>query len=180
MKKHFMIDLETMGLSPNAAILSIGICRFDQENIHETFYTNVRLADCLAHGLTTTPSTEKWWSEQSVEARAAWQDANAPTLTDALTKMHQWFAPLASKRELCPWGNGADFDLVLLNSAHAALDVDSPWEFWNHHCFRTMKNMFDVGKMPRTGTHHNALDDAITQAKHLQRILKVHNLKLTT
>jgi inhibitor of KinA sporulation pathway (predicted exonuclease) len=46
-------------------------------------------------------------------------------------------------------------------------------------CFRAVKNLFkDVIAPPKTGTHHNALDDAINQTKHLQKIIQVHNLKL--
>jgi exodeoxyribonuclease VIII len=178
MKKHFMIDLETMGIRPTSAIVSIGIVLFDQEYIRDKFYTNVSLASCKVLGLTTDLSTENWWAQESVEARAAWQSDDAPPLLEALTLMTQWMDSHAGHKEVAPWGNGADFDLVLLKNAFDAIDADPPWEFYNHHCFRTMKNMFEVAKSPRTGTHHNALDDAETQALHLQRILKVHNLKL--
>ena len=46
-----------------------------------------------------------------------------------------------------------------------------PWKFWNDRCYRTIKSMHPEVPMPRTGTHHNALDDAKTQALHLMAIL---------
>ena len=178
MKKHFMIDLETMGLRPTSAIVSIGITHFDKDRILDSFYTPVSLQSCLAAGMTTDPSTEKWWSEQSLEARSAWQVDTAPKLLDALTDMTKWMLSYGTHKENCPWGNGSDFDLVLLQNAFAAIDADPPWQFWNHYCFRTLKNMFDVAKMTRRGTHHNALDDATFQTQYLHRILAVHKIAL--
>jgi exodeoxyribonuclease VIII len=173
-----MIDLETMGLRPNAAIVSIGAVHFDSRDLRSEFYTAVSLQSCLDHGLTTDQSTIDWWAKQSVEARMAWQTEHAPSLTDALTGLTQWLRKIGTDKEICPWGNGADFDLVLLGSAHRALGVDPLWKYYNHHCYRTMKNMFTAAEYPRMGTHHNALDDAIHQASHLQRILAKHNLVL--
>lgn len=177
-KRHIMIDIETMGLEPNAAIISIGAVHFDKANLFTEFYTSVSLKSCLDLGLTTTQSTVDWWQKQSVEARMAWQNEDAPTLPDALVKFNRWALGIGSLSEICPWGNGADFDLTILGSAHRALQVDPPWKYYNHHCFRTMKNMFRVADFPRQGTHHNALDDAKHQALHLQRILANHNLEL--
>lgn len=177
-KKHVMLDLETMGLQPNAAIISIGAVHFGQEDIFSEFYTSVSLKSCLDHGLTQDQSTVDWWMKQSVEARSAWQTPDAPQLMEALTQFTVWLRSFGSEKEICPWGNGADFDLVLLGSAHRALQVDPPWRYYNHHCFRTMKNMFNVPDFPRQGTHHNALDDAKHQARHLQRIMAKFNLQL--
>lgn len=176
--KHVMIDLETMGLEPNAAIVSIGAVHFTKTEILGEFYTPVSLKSCLDSGLTTTQSTVDWWMKQSVEARMAWQTEDAPTLSTALIEFNNWIRQVGRDSEICPWGNGVDFDIVLMVSAHRALGVDPPWRFYNHHCFRTMKNMFNVATFPRQGTHHHALDDAKHQAIHLQRILTNHSLEL--
>lgn len=178
-KKHIMVDLETMGLDPNAAIISIGAVHFDKTTLHSEFYTAVSLKSCMDYGLTTTQSTVDWWMKQSVEARMAWQTEDAPGLTESLTLFSQWLRKIGTNREICPWGNGADFDLTILGSAHRALQVDTPWMYYNHHCFRTMKNMFRVADFPRQGTHHNALDDAKHQAVHLQRILVNYGIDLS-
>lgn len=177
MKRHFMIDLETMGLQPNCAIVSIGATLFDQNTIVSTFYSNASLQSCLDIGLTTDQSTIDWWATQPAEIRAAWQREDAPHIGEALRDLQNWMLSYGTSNELCPWGNGADFDLVVLKSAYQALDADPPWKYWNHHCFRTLKNLFPIGKMPRTGAH-NALEDAKYQTDMLHRILTVHNLTL--
>lgn len=175
-----MIDLETMGLKPNAAIVSIGAVVFTESQIAEQFHMPVSLASCTSHGLTTDPSTVDWWMKQSAEARSSWQRDDAPSLGDALSAFSQWLSDVSgrSERNLRPWGNGADFDLVLLKSAYNALNADPPWRYYNHRCFRTIKGLFDVPELPRHGVHHNALDDAISQAQHLQRICNAYHILL--
>lgn len=179
MKRNVMIDLETMGLAANAAIISIGACLFSKDRILAEFHTAISLKDCELLGLSTTPSTVKWWSEQSEEARSSWNRPEAPTLIEALTSFSEWLKRDVSTHsgEIIPWGNGADFDLTILGSAHAVVGADLPWKYWNHRCFRTMKSVFPT-EFERVGTYHNALDDAITQAKHLQAICAKHNIDI--
>jgi inhibitor of KinA sporulation pathway (predicted exonuclease) len=65
---------------------------------------------------------------------------------------------------------------VILNAAyHVSGSAAAWWKFYNNRCYRTLKNLpaakgttIDRG----TGTHHNALDDAVSQAKHAVQILK--------
>jgi DNA polymerase III epsilon subunit-like protein len=172
-----MIDLETMGLRPNAAIVSIGVTHFDATQIIDRFHTAVNLQSCIDAGLVTDQGTVDWWATQSQEARSSWDVPDAPPLMDALKSFGDFVRRHSSYiNDVCPWGNGADFDLVLLVSAYRALDADPPWKFWNHHCFRTVKNLFPKGGTVRRGTHHNALDDAVTQTEHLQAILRDNHL----
>lgn len=60
-KRHIMIDLETMGVRPSSAVVSIGCVEFMQTDVISVFYTPVSLESCLKAGLTTDESTVKWW-----------------------------------------------------------------------------------------------------------------------
>ncbi len=75
------------------------------------------------------------------------------------------------------WGNGADFDLPLLWSAFRAVGIMKPWAPYSGRCYRTMKNLVPTVMMMREGMHHRALDDAISQANHLARIVKTLKLE---
>ena len=73
------------------------------------------------------------------------------------------------------WGNGATFDNVIIRSAFKAVGLPVPWSFRNDKCYRTVANLLPKERQPaleRSGTAHNALDDAITQAVHLQKVYK--------
>lgn len=174
--RHVMIDLETMGLRPNAAIVAIGAVHFDRERLLDEFYVAVDLKSCTDLGLVTDASTVAWWETQPVEIRAAWDNDGAKPLNVALSEFNRFVRNLGGS--LAPWSNGADFDLVLLRSAHEALHADAPWKYYNQRCFRTLRAMAPpVVEVERAGAHH-ALEDAKYQARVLQEILGSHGLEL--
>ncbi|EGU4504909.1 3'-5' exoribonuclease, partial [Salmonella enterica] len=74
------------------------------------------------------------------------------------------------------WGNGANFDNVILRSAFERASLPCLWNFWNDHDVRTMVTLgraigFDPKRdMPFEGDMHNALADARHQAKYVSAI----------
>ncbi len=161
---NVMLDLETLGNGPESVIIAIGAVKFSKEGItDDLFYTVVDPESCVQVGLKMDTSTVMWWMQQSDAARAAFKRPGEP-LSKVLEDFAAW----------CPdvpvWGNGASFDNVILSSAYRATGIKRPWSYWNDRCYRTLKSMSKV-KFERTGTHHNALDDALYQAEHLRRIL---------
>ena len=166
MKMHqVMIDLETMGNTSSAAIVAIGACRFgiDDGRIHsDTFYCNVDLQSSIDAGLTIDAGTVMWWLKQSDKARSAIGGESVP-LVQALALFAKWFGD----DSLPLWGNGAGFDNVILSHAYKQCRIEQPWKFWHDRCYRTKKSEYHDIKLSRYGEHHNALDDAISQAIHL-------------
>ena len=175
---EFMLDLEAMGNTPTAAIVSIGCVPFDRETLtvlDDQFYHVVDLESSIRAGLTTNSSTILWWMQQSEEARSQLFSGRRTPLPDALTALKYWMAThVQAKNGRKVWGNGAAFDNVILTSAYKAIGVEPPWHFWNYRCYRTMKNEFSNVKLPdREGVAHNAVEDARYQALCLVEILKV-------
>ena len=82
------------------------------------------------------------------------------------------FVAANGDRDVELWGNGADFDNTILGSLYDAFGLRKPWSYSRNRCYRTMKNIGIGPRKPqvREGIYHNALDDAITQAIHLQDI----------
>lgn len=171
-----MLDLETMGNGSNAPIIAIGAVAFDRSGILAKFYTQVSLESAIAHGGVMDPSTVLWWLQQSDDVRAAFKgNEKAPTLPIALQAFASWYT---AHNGAGLWGNGATFDNVILANAYRAAYVPPPWKFWNDRCYRTIKSIYRDVQMPRTGTHHNAVDDAESQALHLIQIVQKHNIPL--
>ena len=165
---HVMIDLETMGTRPTAPIIAIGAVRFDRTGITDKFYMNIDLESAVDIGLAVVdPKTVKWWMTQSDAARSVLQE-DAKGITTALLAFQEWLGPEAGCEGV--WGNGVGFDNVLLSEAYQRLGLTVPWPFWADRCYRTMKNLYPQIELERVGTHHNALDDAASQAAHLIRI----------
>lgn len=173
--KHVMIDLETFGTGPNAVIVAIGAVLFDFEkpNVMEKWYQVVDPSSGVALGLTMTPETILWWLKQSDEARSMFK---APGM-DLPTSLHLFDAWIREHDPVGVWGNGSDFDNVIMASAYKAAGRSLPWKYYKNMCFRTMKNLFKV-EVPRAGTHHNAVDDAMYQMEVLKAINQLYALGL--
>lgn len=175
---NIVVDLETTDNRSTAAILSIGAAALNYEGaVVSTFYTPVSLDDCVQHGMTVGTDTLAWWMEQDDKARAVWQEAKksngAPTLHFALLHFNTWLKAQCEFSGRVMWGNGSDFDNVILANAYRAVNMDLPWPFWNNRCFRTLKNEWGkyVPQPDFVGVKHNAKDDAVHEAVWLGRIL---------
>jgi hypothetical protein len=165
-----MVDLETMGTKPGAAIVSIGAVLFDscKQSLEKEFYCPVSLKSCMRYGLTVEADTVEWWLRQSQEARMAIAGGNGLELDQALMEFAGVFR---DQRELDLWGNGSDFDNMLLIAAYQRVGLPPPWGTFRNRCYRTIKSLCPEVQMARMGTHHNALDDAKSQAWHLMVLL---------
>lgn len=172
---HIMIDLETMGTSPDAAILAIGAVVFcpETKTIGAQFYRAVDLSSAVAHGGKIAPATVTWWMAQSHAARLAVTQADPVGIIEALVALDDWILDRADRLDgIYVWGNGADFDGVILRSAYERIGHDVPWQHKNMRCYRTLKALAPDVPMDRAGTHHHALDDARSQAEHAIAIMR--------
>lgn len=186
MKDHVMVDLETLGSNSFSVILSIGAVKFDMnadpdaDDAYDTFHAYVDPGSCVAHGLQMDTSTVMWWLAQSKESQEYQTKAQRVSLPDALEAFSAWIGmPKESDKRSewmkteAPkvWGNGATFDNVILSNAYRACGMEQPWPFWGDRCYRTLKGLVPELKIERLGTHHNALHDAMSQARHLQKLM---------
>lgn len=173
-----MVDLETLGKQPYAPLLSIGACAFtlmDDEPITDLFYQAINLESCIELGMRPDGDTIKWWAKQEEAARSrAFNDPEQVSLPLALDAFTDWY----NSRPMRVWGNSARFDCGLLEAAYKLCRKEVPWQWWNEGCYRTVKNLPGARSvaLQRYGTHHNALDDAISQAVHLRSIYRALKL----
>lgn len=171
--RHCMLDLETMGIATNAAIIAIGAVLFDRDQVYETraFYEVVNLESATKHGGSVSPSTILWWMQQSAAARGAITEHQGLPLPDALNRFSEWL-PQGSWL----WGNGADFDNIILAHAFNACEILRPWSFRDNRCYRTLAALHP--HIPQSNVNpiqHHAKEDAIYQARHARQILLSHD-----
>ncbi|WP_153446896.1 3'-5' exonuclease [Vibrio algicola] len=178
MKKHIMLDLETMGNSSNAAIVSIGAVVFDPTtgDLGKEFECHIDLESAEKYGK-IDGSTVKWWLQQSEEARKETFGKPDVSIGYALHQLNDWLTSIGKPKELAVWGNGAGFDNVILMNAYKATGVIPRFVHWNDLDVRTIVEMgksilqIDPKKtMVRQGTHHSALNDAKFQAQYVSEI----------
>lgn len=175
--EHCMLDLETMSTAPNAAVIAIGAVmfnlkpKFGVDPMGPEFYRVIDLKSSMGHGLVVDASTIQWWMRQEDAARNLFVDNPGSPLPAVLADFSSWLSWAAGRTTniVKVWGNGSDFDNVILKSAYDACGLEVPWKYSNNRCYRTMRAMMfpNATAAPFKGTKHNALDDAKNQAIHL-------------
>jgi hypothetical protein len=162
--RHIMVDLETLGTAPGSVIASIGAVAFDPVEgiLGETFYAVIDPADAQRCGLRIDGETVLWWLRQGDEARAALTGGTRVSLFTALSAFSTFWERHKAKTF---WGHGANFDDPLLASAYRAQRLDPPWLYYDSRCTRTLFELAGVKPDRTAGAHHNALDDAMAQAR---------------
>lgn len=167
MTTNIMGDIETLGTGRHALVLSIGACKFNATEIVDKFHVAIDPVNAQALGLNIEAGTVMWWLDP--ERAPAREQLLKHERHDLVTALHG-FASWIGDADATLWGNGATFDNIVLRDAYAAAGLDYPIRFWNDACYRTIKNRRPDIKLVREGVHHDALDDAVSQAKHLQAI----------
>ncbi|HDX6790032.1 TPA: 3'-5' exoribonuclease, partial [Escherichia coli] len=171
---HLMIDLETMGKNPDAPIISIGAIFFDPQtgDMGPEFSKTI---DLETTGGVIDRDTIKWWLKQSREAQSAILTDEIP-LDDALLQLREFIAENSGEFFVQVWGNGANFDNVILRRSYERQGIPCPWRYHNDRDVRTIVELgkatdFDARTaIPFEGERHNALDDARYQAKYVSAI----------
>lgn len=167
-----MIDIETLGTTPGCAILSIAAVPFNCNAPLEYFYTKILPASCTEVGLHIDDKTVDWWSKQPQDA---YNEAFSGTthIAIALSELNAYLMRLGEVRV---WGNGASFDVPILEAALAKCGSKPKWKYYNSMCYRTLKNLYKAVPAPSNKLKHSALEDAKTQAAHAEQIFKLYRL----
>jgi hypothetical protein len=160
-EKHFSLDIETLGISPEAKILSIGCTEIPVA--FSNFYVELDLIG---------QETVQWWKTQSDRCYDL-LSAKIP-LKVALILLKEYLQDTATPdKQIIIWCNGTDFDLPILTHAYRSINEEPPWKYNAGRDLRTLNKILgsvDVhNPMP-----HNALQDAIVQARlvayHLDKL----------
>ncbi|EIQ0380178.1 3'-5' exoribonuclease [Escherichia coli] len=171
---HLSVDLETMGTNPDAPINSIGGKFFDPAT-GEMGPEFSKAIDLETSGGIIDRKTIKWWAKRSREAQSA-IFTDEISLDVALRLFIEFIEKNSGGSFVQVWGNGANFDNVILRRSYERQGIPCPWLYYNDRDVRTIVELgnaigFDVRMaIPFEGVPHNALDDARHQAKQVSAI----------
>lgn len=182
-----MVDLETLAVATNAAVVSIGAVRFnlEEEDTEESirtgkdriFYVVVNVADAMKFG-SVDPSTLKWWLNQGEEARQIFSYKQPTERLRTMLVYFNEFVKIDEFKARNVWGNGSGFDCAILENTYKAQELEMTWRFTQQRDMRTIKEIAkriepNVSHDIEIGTRHNALDDSIKQVLLVQRYYRV-------
>ncbi|HFO5508895.1 TPA: 3'-5' exoribonuclease, partial [Escherichia coli] len=161
---HLMIDLETMGKNPDAPINALAGKFFDPAT-GEMGPEFSKTIDLETAGGVIDRDTIKWWLKQSREAQSAILTDEIP-LDDALLQLREFIDENSGEFFVQVWGNGANFDNVILRRSYERQEIPCPWRYTNDRDVRTIVALglvmdFDARSVITfEGERHNALHDA--------------------
>ncbi len=167
MYKDLMIDLETLGINPSCPVISLGAIFFDVDTktLGPSFYMALDVGEQMKYGRIPDASTLKWWLGQSNAAKQVFKEEAKPA-REVLELFCKWVK--ANGKGVNPWGNGATFDISIMENIFKQYEIKCPWLFYNVMDVRTFKRFRANGKkLEKSGVNHNALDDAKSQAVYV-------------
>lgn len=174
MNTHLMLDFETLGTSPDTAVLSLGAVIFTPFGIVQEKEFHFNLHAQLKAKRAVSADTLTWWMSQGAAAKAVFDKSKVEggLVSEFAPGFAKWVSAYANIRV---WGNGASFDVPIIENMLNACGVPVPWKFFNIRCYRTIKVLFAIEQGNKlAGTKHNALDDARHQAQCLMAFLKTN------
>jgi len=177
--EHLSFDIETLGIKPGSVIVSLGMTAFDPkagvQSIevlkNQSSRISLRLEDSLKRGFKIDASTMLWWLKQPDSSRNSTFISEMGYYDCDITcdRISEFVKRMGCKYV---WGNGANFDVVLIEEMFDKCEKIIPWKFWDIRCLRTMKETLPYNKdiIPKNELKHDCLYDAIYQAQVLQAI----------
>lgn len=156
-----MLDLETLGKTSDAVILSIGAVPFDMDgNMGEPFEAFPTVEDQFKYRKIEW-STIQWWLEQEEGARKSIAEhGRSLSLSTYLSMFKEWCEENLDEK-FRVWANGASFDTAMLNHAFDQCGLSTPWSYRNQMDCRTMVYMSKIStrRYDPVGIKHDAVTD---------------------
>lgn len=173
---HSMIDLETLGVTHDCVVLTLGAVKFDPFNTDEPthpLYLRLNVDQQSELDRAIDPNTIIWWSKQSEQAQnEAFSDDNRISVEDVIAELNRYLVGIDKV-----WAQGPMFDINILEHLYKMVGQPLPWQYWQIRDSRTVFDMGDDSAKTGNGDAHNALSDAYCQAKAVQNIYKELGVK---
>lgn len=169
-----MLDIETLGTSPDTVILSLGVVKFNPftEEIGDGIYIKPDVDHQLTLGRAVDPQTVEWWGQQDPAVREeTFSDDNRISLEEFTTSLNKFVAHAPRI-----WAQGPCFDIVILENLYRQLGMPAPWPFYVIRDCRTLLKALGDTRTTDSSVMHNALADCINQAQAVQRAIAKYKL----
>ena len=177
MKTHCMIDLETLGNTPDTVVLSMGAVLFNQKGQTAAAEWFFNYGAQLKAKRSVDAYTLQWWTKQgdAFPGLLSTCMARGRMAKDVFTDFRAWLDKNAgpNQAELIVWSKGANFDVPIVENMMGLVGVQVPWKFWNVRCYRTLHTIWGLQEKPNA-KKHDALSDAITQATAVREFLEAN------
>lgn len=186
--KLAVVDIETLGKGAGAKIASIGCAILDVKELTITgnFYATI---DTKSQPFRYVDAdTVEWWLSQAKTNPESFSELfinqfnsneeKAIELEDALNEFSAFLKDTFGDEPVNMFGNGPEFDNVILDDAYNQLEIQTPWKYFNNQSVRTMLLTYrlvsgnSLPKVEFAGIKHHALCDAVHEAKIIAETIR--------
>lgn len=180
-KLNIMVDLKTASTKENAAILSWAMVPFTEEGTKcelEIFYKVVNLTSCFMAGMDIEKGTQKWWEEQTPEARAAVMKSEGESILSVTRAAYCWLSALAETYDLYMYCRGIDFDLPKIEWCFRKfMEQDAPYKYSHKMDVRTVLKFMEIdqSQFEFEGIKHHSVDDCVHDIKMIRKAYQLKN-----
>lgn len=128
--RHIMIDIETMALTPDALVLSIGAMEFSLTAECPVFGDDILLVPDFMEQVSACrridQGTQTWWAKQPAEVSEHWRTPSSAwrRMTAVISDLQAFVANADTV-----WAKGPQFDLVILENLLASAGHKAPWAY---------------------------------------------------
>jgi hypothetical protein len=183
---NVVLDLETLGLAEDAAILQIG-CAIPGFQAHKLpngvspyFETTIAYEEVTRSEFSKDASTLDWWEKQSSAAKKS-VFSGQNTYEESLHQLTFWFDTLkAQGYQIRLWGNGPEFDNRLLAYTLTAMGYKPQWKYQDNHSIRTLRLLYPIeigSEWWPDEVRHTALVDASYEARIMDAIVYKYGIR---
>lgn len=176
--RHFMLDIETTGLTARAGVWQFAMVEFDLEtgDLKEGFI-NDTLSWIAQEDREVSEATVEWTLEHGDHKLFQHWDwgENYSTTIEGLHKRiaerlgDDWTQPYMV------WCKGAKFDFAILQDLFSTtLGLPAPWHYRSEMCLRSLAQVYRImigAPYQFDKAAHNAFDDCIIQAMAASEIM---------
>jgi hypothetical protein len=177
-----MVDIETLGKTEKAVILSVGAVFFDPYTgeTGPTTHRHAKTDSQPAPHFQADASTALWWMNQSEEARKGVIDGQqqAYPLENMLYELAAFLGE--NSKNYYIWANSPSFDLAILRNAYNYFRLSVPWNFRNERDVRTIVSLAPSvhDHVKSVGVAHSALDDCLYQVNLVSYVYRSINIPI--
>lgn len=185
-----MLDCETLSTRPNALILQLAALPFDPdaphgEPCHGTAAYDVYLdwtqCEIEAKACDADIGTVRWWLETPSDEARFRLTHGVPRL-DAMKAADELVCFINENlmKGADVWSYGATADIVWVRHFLRIAGYPDPWSYRSERCLRTVRALYPGLPARRPETPHDALSDAVAQARWLRDVCAPRTLAPST
>lgn len=163
---HYMIDIETLSVRVDAAVMSIGMVEFDLTGIKRELYCELSLDAQPSRVI--DQRTLQWWLSLGKKF-----PLGSASPEQAKSGIEEFFREGGPNPKV--WAKGINFDIVILESLFSN---PKPYPLWRYSDVRDARTVFKLCDYKFKEPKHHALHDAYDQALALIECLNKLGVEL--